>query len=120
MGSVLAPKLRDRVAPLAATPTFTIVIPVYQAAATVGRAVASALEQVHPAVEIVVVDDGSTDDVEGALRPVLERVTLIRKVNAGGASALNAGAAVATADFLAILDADDTYHLRRLEALAQL
>jgi GT2 family glycosyltransferase len=120
MGSVHAPELRDHLAPLAATPTFTIVIPVYQSAATLAGAVASALEQAHPAVEVVVVDDGSTDDVEGALRPVRERVTLIQKENAGGASALNAGAAVATGDFLAILDADDTYHPRRLESLAQL
>jgi GT2 family glycosyltransferase len=120
MSSVLAPEVRDRVLPLAAPPTFTIVIRAYQAAATVGAAVASALDQVHAAVEVVVVDDGSTDDVEGALGPVRERVHLIRKENGGGASALNAGAAVATGDFVAILDADDVYHPRRLEALARL
>jgi glycosyltransferase involved in cell wall biosynthesis len=120
MGSVLAPEPPDRLAPLAAPPTFTIVIRAYQAAATLGDAVASALGQVHPATQIVVVDDGSTDDVEGALRRVRERVTLIRKANGGGASALNAGAAVASGEFIAILDADDVYHPRRLEALARL
>jgi GT2 family glycosyltransferase len=120
MSSVLAPEPPERLAPLAAPPTFTVVIPTYQAAATVGEAVASALAQVHPALEVVVVDDGSTDDVEGVLAPVRERLRLVRKENAGVASARNAGAAVATGDFMAILDADDAYHPRRLEALAQL
>jgi len=120
MTFVIAPAAPDRPAPLAAPPSFTIVIPTYQAAATVRDAVESALAQVHPAAEIVVVDDGSTDDLEGALGPVRDRVTLVRKANGGGASALNAGAEVATSDFLAILDADDAYHPRRLEALAAL
>jgi glycosyltransferase involved in cell wall biosynthesis len=120
MTAVLAPEPSDPLTRLPAPPTFTIVIPTYQAAATVGAAVESALAQVHPALEVVVVDDGSTDDVEGALRPVRERVKLIRKENGGGASALNAGAEAASGDFLAILDADDAYDPRRLEAIAQL
>ena len=120
MSTVLAPDAPDRPAPLAAPPSFTIVIPTYQAASTVRAAVESALAQVHPAAEIVVVDDGSTDDVEGALGGLRDRVTLIRKENGGGASALNAGAEAANGDFLAILDADDAYHPRRLQALGRL
>ena len=95
-------------------------IPAYQAAATIAGAVRSALAQTHPAHEVIVVDDGSTDDLDAALRPFADRSSLIRKENGGGASARNAGAEAASGDFIAILDADDAYHPRRLEALAAL
>ena len=108
------------VEPLAEPPTFSIVIAAYEAAATVGDAVASALEQTHPAAEVIVIDDGSTDHPEVALRPHLDRIVLIHKPNGGGASALNAGVERASGDFVAILDADDSYHPRRLEVLARL
>jgi glycosyltransferase involved in cell wall biosynthesis len=108
------------VEPLAEPPTFSIVIATYQAADTVGDAVASALAQTHPAAEVIVVDDGSTDHPEDALQPYLDRIVLVRKPNGGGASALNTGTERASGDFVAILDADDGYHPRRLEALARL
>jgi len=117
---VFAPSPRNPVEPLIAPPTFSIVIPAYEAAGTIGDAIRSALSQAHPAHEVIVVDDGSTDDLEGALHPLRDQVTLIRKDNGGAASARNAGAAAATGDFLAILDADDAYHTRRLQALADL
>jgi glycosyltransferase involved in cell wall biosynthesis len=119
-GDVLAPAPSATVDPLAEPPSFSIVIPAYQAAATIGEALQSAVGQVHPAHEIIVVDDGSTDELEAALAPFMESITLIRQENGGSASARNAGAAAATGDFLAILDADDAYHPRRLEALAAL
>ena len=102
-----------------APPTFSILIPAYEAAATVADAVASALSQTRPA-EVIVCDDGSTDDLEGALAPFRDRIHFIRKNNGGGASALNAAAHAATGDFVAILDADDVYDARRIEALAEL
>jgi GT2 family glycosyltransferase len=116
----LVPVPRARVEPLDRPPTFAIVIRAYQAAATIGEAVRSALGQEHASSEIIVVDDGSTDDIDAALRPFRKQVTLIRKENGGGASALNAGAAAASSDFLAILDADDSYHPRRIQVLAAL
>jgi len=117
---VLAPAPTGPLEALAEPPTFSIVIAAYQAAATVAAAVRSALEQTHPAHEVIVVDDGSTDDTAGALEPFAGRITLIRQENRGAAAARNAGAAAASGEFLAILDADDTYHPDRLEALAQL
>jgi GT2 family glycosyltransferase len=120
MSRVLAPPPRSEVEPAPEAPTFSIVIAAFQAADTVGEAIRSALEQMHPAHEIIVVDDGSTDDLEGALRPFRDRIMLITKPNGGGASALNAGASAASGDFIAILDADDAYHPRRLEALVSL
>jgi GT2 family glycosyltransferase len=101
-------------------PTFSIVIAAYEAAATIGRAVESALNQTEPAHEVIVVDDGSSDDLAGALAPFGEKVTLIRQENRGAGAARNAAAAAAGSEFIAILDADDAYHPRRLEALGEL
>jgi GT2 family glycosyltransferase len=101
-------------------PSFSIVITAYQAAATIAAAVRSALEQTFPPPEVIVVDDGSTDDLEGALAPYAGDLVLIRKENGGGASARNAGMRAAEGGFMAILDADDVYDPRRLEALADL
>jgi glycosyltransferase involved in cell wall biosynthesis len=101
-------------------PTFSVVIAAYRAAETVGEAVASALDQTYPAREVIVVDDGSTDNLAGALSPFGDRITLIRKENGGGASARNVGLAAASGDFFAILDADDVYGQRRLEVLGEL
>jgi len=117
---ILAPVPKAGAAPLGAPPTFSVLIAVYEAADVVGEAVASALAQTEPPLEVIVCDDGSTDDVPGALAPFGDRVTLVRKENGGEASAKNAAARAATGDFLAILDADDVYLPERLEALGDL
>jgi glycosyltransferase involved in cell wall biosynthesis len=119
-GAILAPAAPAGLEPLAESPTFSIVIPAYQAAETISAAVQSALDQVQPAYEVIVVDDGSTDDLAGALRPFEDRFRLIRKANGGAASARNAGAAAAIGDFMAVLDADDRFHPCRIKALAEL
>jgi glycosyltransferase involved in cell wall biosynthesis len=116
----LAPSPPASIEPLGDPPRFSIVIATYQAADTVARSVESALAQTYPPHEVIVVDDGSTDHPEESLRPFADRITLVRKENGGGASALNAGMATASGDFLAILDADDAYDPRRLEVLADL
>jgi len=110
----------DRVPLAGRTPTLSVLIPVYNAAATVGEAIESALRQTVPAHEVVVCDDGSTDGVDDALAPYRDRIVFPRKENGGGASALNAAAARATGDFVVVLDSDDAYAPRRLEALAEL
>jgi glycosyltransferase involved in cell wall biosynthesis len=101
-------------------PTISVVIPCYEAAETVGEAVESALAQSTPPHEVIVCDDGSTDEPEGSLAPLRDRIRLLRKENGGGASALNRAAEAATGDFIAILDADDRYEPGRLEALTAL
>jgi glycosyltransferase involved in cell wall biosynthesis len=116
----LAPAPPEPVEPRGDSPRFSIVMATYEAAGTVARSVESALAQTYPAHEVIVVDDGSSDRPEEALRPFADRIRLIRKENGGGASALNAGMDAASGDYLAILDADDAYDPRRLEALAGL
>lgn len=101
-------------------PTFSIVIPAYQAADSIGRAVESALAQTVPPHQVVVCDDGSTDAIDEALAPWRDSLLVIRKENGGGASALNTAVRAASGTFVAVLDADDVYHPRRIEALGGL
>lgn len=100
--------------------TFAIVITAYEAADTVAAAVDSALAQTRPAEEVIVVDDGSNDDLAGALAPYDGRIEVVHRPNGGGAAARNTGWRAARSDFMAVLDADDAYHPRRLEAIAEL
>jgi glycosyltransferase involved in cell wall biosynthesis len=96
------------------------VITAYEAADVVAGAIDSALAQTRPAEEVIVVDDGSTDDLQATVAPYGEQIKLVRKQNGGGASARNAGVAAMSSEFMAILDADDAYDPRRLEATAAL
>ncbi len=117
---ILAPPPPGRVEPLAAPPGFSIAIAAYQAAGTIADALESALAQTVPPAEIIVCDDGSTDDLSRALVPYRDRIVLIRQENRGEAGAKNTAAAAASGDFVAFLDADDAYHPERLEALGEL
>jgi hypothetical protein len=91
-------------------PSFSVVIAAYNVAELVGDAVASAVGQTKPPHEVIVCDDGSTDDLESALEPFRDAIVLLTKENGGAASG----------EFLAILDADDVYAPERLEALGEL
>jgi glycosyl transferase family 2 len=113
----LAPPPRSPVAP-GAQPTFSVVIAAYQVAPFVGEAIRSALEQTRPPLEVIVCDDGSTDDLEAALEPFRDRVTVIRQENQGEGAAKDTGSRAAVGDFVAFLDGDDLYEPERLAALA--
>ena len=73
-----------------------------------------------PPHEIVVADDGSTDDIEGVVASFGDAVRLLRLPHGGEASAKNAAARAATGDFVVILDADDVFLPGRLAALRDL
>lgn len=95
----------------------SVVIPVFNRAHVVARAIDSALAQnaAGCAVDVIVVDDGSSDDLAGALRPYGDRVTCIRHVsNAGAAAARNTGVAAAAGDYVAFLDSDDEWLPQKL------
>jgi glycosyltransferase involved in cell wall biosynthesis len=97
------------------SPTVSTIIPAYKAARFIHRALDSALGQTCPPLEVLVVDDGSPDDIAGAVRPYGDRVTLLRKPNGGAASARNLGLDRARGDFVAFLDADDYWETHKLE-----
>jgi Glycosyl transferase family 2 len=102
------------------TPTFSVVIAAYNAADVISGAIESAFAQTLAPHEVIVCDDGSTDDLDRALEPYAGRLTLIRKENGGEGSAKNAAARAASGEFVAILDADDEYLPDRLRALSKL
>lgn len=105
------------------TPAVTVVVPVYNSAATLARAVHSVLDQTLRDVELLIVDDGSTDDslavakALAATDPRIEVVALAR--NAGKARAMNHAATIARGAWIAVLDADDRYLPTRLAALVE-
>jgi GT2 family glycosyltransferase len=115
--SFLAPPAPDDLVPRDRPPTISVVISAYQAAGTVAAAVRSVLEQSVPPHELIVIDDGSTDDTADELRPFGDRVLYRRKENGGAASARNVALELCTGEYFAILDADDTYALGRIEAV---
>lgn len=96
-------------------PLITVIIPVYQGAGTIARAVRSVLEQTRPPDEILVVDDGSKDDLAGALRPFSSSVTVITQPNGGVGSARNCGMERARGEYIAFLDADDYWAPAKVE-----
>jgi glycosyltransferase involved in cell wall biosynthesis len=92
-----------------------VIIPAYRASATIGRAVDSVLGQSRPPDEVLVIDDGSPEDLATALGPYGDRVTLVRKPNGGAASARNLGIERARGGLIAFLDADDQWEPVKLE-----
>ena len=94
--------------------TFSVIIPAYNSAATLARAIDSVLAQTCPAHEIIVVDDGSADDTLQLAQGYGAPVRVIHQSNAGVSVARNRGAEAATGDWLAFLDADDWYYPDRL------
>src|SRR5690349_13818231 len=88
-------------------PRVTILIPVYNRAAMLVEAVQSCVAQDWRPLEILIVDDGSTDDPATGLQRFGDIVRVAHKPNGGVASARNAGLAAATCDFIHFLDSDD-------------
>lgn len=89
-------------------PTFSIVIPTYNRAQLVERAIISVFDQVHEDLEVIVVDDGSSDETEHVIASLgAGRLQYLQQDRAGAPAARNRGAAVARGSFLVFLDSDD-------------
>lgn len=84
----------------------SVIIPAHNARSTLGEAIESVRAQTLPAAEIVVVDDGSTDDT-AAVAAGFQDVRLVRRPNGGPGAAYNSGIEVSQGDLVAFLDADD-------------
>lgn len=88
----------------------TVIMPVYRGERSILTAVASALTQTHERLEIIVVDDGSTDNTWALLETITNpRVRIIRQANAGAAAARNHALSYAQGQYIAFLDADDAW-----------
>ena len=99
-----------------AKPSISAVIPAYNRAHCIGRAIASILTQTRPVSEIVIVDDGSTDDLESALKPFSGsiRVTRHQTNQRTAAAARNTGLQEASGDYIAFLDSDDVWRPEKI------
>ncbi|MBB5751649.1 glycosyltransferase family 2 protein [Prosthecomicrobium pneumaticum] len=102
---------------------YTVVIPAYNAAATLAETIASAFAQTEPPQAVVVVDDGSSDGTAAVAAAIDPRVRVIRKANGGPGSATTAGIHAVATPYFATLDSDDlwlphkmTVQLDRLDA----
>jgi glycosyltransferase involved in cell wall biosynthesis len=93
----------------------SVVITCYNARATLGEALTSVLAQTRPPDEIIVVDDGSTDDSATIVNQVAPQAILISQTNQGVSAARNAGLRAVTGDLIAFLDDDDRWHPSKLE-----
>ncbi len=89
-------------------PLVSVVIPAFNVERFIAEAIASAFGQDYPSIEVIVIDDGSTD-ATAAVAARFERVRLLRQGNRGVSAARNAGVAEATGEFIAFLDSDDTW-----------
>ncbi len=97
-------------------PTVSVIIPTYNRASLIGRAIQSVLDQTYQDCEIIVVDDGSTDDTGAILRSYGERIRTIRHSrNKGAGSARNTGIRQANGRYIAFLDSDDEWLRKKLE-----
>jgi len=93
-------------APNAAAPAISIVIPAYQHAGEIAACLTSIFAQTFKDCEVIVVNDGSTDDTLEVLKPFLDRITLIDQENRGGNAARNRGFDASRGGFVIFCDAD--------------
>ncbi len=98
----------------------SVIIPVYNGTAFVGKALDSVLRQDYPAHEVIVIDDGSTDSTPELLKGYGDRLIVRRIQNSGASNARNIGMAMATGDALAFLDHDDVWFRNKLKVQTEM
>ncbi|HOH99097.1 MAG TPA: glycosyltransferase [Bacteroidales bacterium] len=90
-------------------PMISIVVPVYNGGSFIEEAIQNILAQEYPSIEIIIVDDGSTDDTAEVVKRLPIDVRYFYQENSGPAAARNRGIRDASADFIALLDVDDLW-----------
>ncbi|WP_018878409.1 glycosyltransferase [Thioalkalivibrio sp. ALE28] len=90
-------------------PRVSVVMPAFNTAAYIAESIDSVLEQDYPNLELIVVDDGSTDGTVEIIRGYGDQLTLLTQQNQGAAVARNAGIAAATGEYIAFIDSDDIW-----------
>ncbi len=98
------------------SPLVSVIIPTYNRASLITQAVDSVLAQSYRAVEIIVVDDGSTDETEAVLARYGHSIRVIHQPNRGRSEARNSGLQAARGDLVAWLDSDNYWHPGKLAA----
>ncbi|MGH7771047.1 MAG: glycosyltransferase family 2 protein [Candidatus Binatia bacterium] len=98
-------------------PVVSVVVPTYNRSIYIRETLDSVLRQTFSNFEVIVVDDGSTDETETVLRPYLDQIRYIRQENGGAAAARNSGVRNARGAFIAFMDSDDLSTPHHLESL---
>jgi glycosyltransferase involved in cell wall biosynthesis len=101
--------------PQSMTPTVSVVVTTFNQAAYIAPTIESVLRQTLQPIEVIVVDDGSTDETAAQIAGFGDRVKYLRQANQGVAAARNAGVRAATGELVALLDGDDLWNERKLE-----
>lgn len=94
----------------------SVIIPTYNGSRYILSTVMSALNQSYPSIEVIVIDDGSTEDIAAILEPVINRINFISQQNRGPAAARNLGIHVSKGNYIAFLDHDDVWEPDNLQA----
>jgi len=102
---------------------FSVIIPAYNVSGIIGRAIRSAAAQTVPPLEILVIDDCSTDNTIEVVRALGREIPSLRLLstpaNSGPSAARNVGLRAANADWIALLDSDDAWKPGRLKRLSE-
>jgi glycosyltransferase involved in cell wall biosynthesis len=98
-------------------PTVSVIIPTYNRAHLIGRAIQSVLKQTYQDFEVIVVDDGSIDNTEEVVKKIQENRVYYYKhdKNKGGSAARNTGISLAKGEYIAFQDSDDEWLPEKLE-----
>lgn len=102
------------------SPLLSVVIPTYNCADVIGRAIDSLLAQTYQHLEIVVVNDGSTDDTSEVVQQRYPQVTYLEQENAGPCAARDTGVRAASGELIGLLDSDDEWAPAKAERQVQL
>lgn len=89
------------------TPLVSVIIPAYNCASSIRKAVESVLTQTHQILDVIVVDDGSTDGTPDLLATLGNGIRWVRQANRGPGAARNSGLGLARGEYVMFLDADD-------------
>jgi glycosyltransferase involved in cell wall biosynthesis len=101
-------------------PLVSVIVPTYNRARIIAKTIDNILEQTYPNIELIIVDDGSTDDTATVLEPYRGRIRLVSQENAGPAAARNQGIRFAKGEIVAFQDSDDTWHSTKIARQASL
>ncbi len=93
----------------------SVIIPTYNRAKYICQAIESVLQQTVDDIEIIVIDDGSTDNTKEVIKPYMEKIRYVYAENGGAAHARNKGMEIARGEYISFLDSDDLYYAYKTE-----
>ncbi len=96
-------------------PLVSVVIPTYNRAGMICETIENVFQQTYRNIELIIVDDGSTDETLSKLRSFGDRIRWVAQENAGPAAARNRGIAIAKGEIIAFQDSDDSWHPTKIE-----